>query len=94
MHRTCAFYAVPIGAASGQQQFARGSSLQAGEWNNCEIRVAGDTYTALLNGFQTAAFTNIDPLRGRPASADPLSGYIGLQTHTGAVSFRAVRIKS
>jgi hypothetical protein len=32
--------------------------------------------------------------RGRAASQDPLSGFIGLQTHTGAVSFRAVRVRS
>ena len=28
----------------------------------------------------------------RSAAQDPLSGFIGLQTHTGAVAFRAVRI--
>jgi hypothetical protein len=93
LHRTGAVYAVPIGGGAGQQTFARGSSLQPGEWNDCEVKVAGDTYTVTLNGFQTALFTNNDPGRGRPASQDPLSGFIGLQSHTGAVSFRAVRIK-
>jgi choline dehydrogenase-like flavoprotein len=93
LHRTGAVYAVPIGGGAGQQTFARGSSLQPGEWNDCEVKVAGDTYTIALNGFQTAIFTNNDPTRGRAASQDPLSGFIGLQSHTGAVSFRAVRVK-
>jgi Domain of Unknown Function (DUF1080)/GMC oxidoreductase len=93
MHRTGAVYAIPIGAGPGQQTYARGSALQPGEWNDYEIQVAGDTYDVRLNGFQTAHFTNTDPARGLPASLDPLSGYIGLQTHTGAVSFRAIRIQ-
>jgi hypothetical protein len=87
-------YAIPVGGAVGQQTFARGSSLQPGEWNDYEIKVVGDTYTVALNGLQTAAFTNNDVARGRAASQDPLSGFIGLQTHTGAVSFRAVRVRS
>jgi choline dehydrogenase-like flavoprotein len=94
LHRTGAVYAIPIGGGVGQQTFARGSSLQPGEWNDYEIKVVGDTYTVALNGLQTAAFTNNDMSRGRAASQDPLSGFIGLQTHTGAVSFRAVRVRS
>ncbi len=93
MHRTGAVYAIPIGAGPGQQIYARGPALQPGEWNDYEIQVAGDTYDVRLNGFQTAHFSNNDPARGRPANLDPLSGYIGVQTHTGAVSFRAIRIK-
>jgi hypothetical protein len=92
-HRTGAVYDVPIGAGPGSQAYSRGSALQPGEWNDYEIRVVGNDYTVFLNGFETASFTNNDPLRGNPQSADPLSGYIGLQTHTGAVSFRAVRIR-
>jgi hypothetical protein len=93
MHRTGAVYAIPIGAGPGQQTYARGSALQPGEWNDYEVQVAGDTYDVRLNGFQTAHFTNNDPARGLPANLDPLSGYLGLQTHTGAVSFRAIRIQ-
>jgi hypothetical protein len=92
MHRTAAIYGTDIGPGAGQQIYARGSALAPGEWNDYEIQVAGDTYKVLLNGFQTSVFTNTDPARGRPASKDPTSGFIGLQTHTGAVSFRAVRI--
>ena len=94
MHRTGAVYAIPIGGDTGQQTFTRGSSLRPGEWNDYEIAVAGDAYTVTLNGLQTSVFTNNDPTRGRPSSQDPLSGFIGLQSHTGAVSFRAVRAKS
>jgi choline dehydrogenase-like flavoprotein len=93
LHRTGAVYAIPIGGGAGQQAFARGSSLRPGEWNDYEITAAGDIYTIVLNGFQTAVFTNSDPMRGRPASQDARSGFIGLQSHTGAVSFRAVRAK-
>ena len=93
MHRTGAVYAIPIGGGAGQQIYARGSALQPGEWNDYEIQVVGETYDVRLNGFQTAHFINTDPARGMPASLDLLSGYIGLQTHTGAVSFRAIRIR-
>jgi hypothetical protein len=91
-HRTGAVYDIPIGAGAGSQAYSRGSALQPGEWNDYEISVTGNDYTVLLNGFETARFTNNDPARGKPQSIDPLSGYIGLQTHTGAVSFRAIRI--
>jgi len=93
MHRTGAVYAVPLGGAPGQQSYARGSSLQPGEWNDYEIKGTGNKYVITLNGFQTSAFTNNDANRGKPANQDPLSGFIGLQTHTGGVAFRAVRIK-
>jgi hypothetical protein len=93
MHRTGAVYAIPIGEGPGQQIYARGPALQPGEWNDYEIRVVGETYDVWLNGSHTAHFNNNDPARGRPANLDPLSGYIGVQTHTGAVSFRAIRIQ-
>jgi hypothetical protein len=91
-HRTGAVYDIDIGAAAGRQTYTRGSSLQPGEWNDLEVRVVGDTYQAVLNGCRTTAFTNTNAGRGRSAAQDPLSGFIGLQTHTGAVAFRAVRI--
>ena len=92
-HRTGAIYSIPVGPGGGQQAYVRGSALRPGEWNDYEIRVAGDAYTVLLNGFQTTSFTNPDVQRGRPVSRDVSSGYIGLQTHTGAVAFRAVQIE-
>jgi choline dehydrogenase-like flavoprotein len=94
MHRTGAIYAVPVGGLPGEQAYTRGSALQPGEWNDYEIRVAGDTYTVLLNGFQTSSFINTDSGRGLPSNRDSASGYVGLQTHTGAVSIRAIRIKA
>lgn len=91
-HRTAAIYSIDVGAAVGQQGYTRGSALQPGEWNDYEIKASADTYTVLLNGFQTSSFTNTDVRRGVPANRDPNSGYIGLQTHTGAVAFRAIQI--
>jgi len=32
-------------------------------------------------------------LRGSKFSEDPLSGYIGVQAHTGNVAFRNIRIR-
>ena len=86
-HRTGAVYAVEVGNAAGQQVYARGSAMQPGEWNDYEISVQGGTYTVRLNDHTTSVFTNTDATRGQPP------GYIGLQQHTGAVAFRAVRIK-
>src|SRR6266567_1946607 len=92
-HRTGAVYDIDLGQAAGQQDYRRGSALQPGEWNDLEIQVQGDTYTVRLNGYQTTTFTNKDPNRGLPPQTDPNSGFIGLQEHTGPVSFRAIRIK-
>jgi hypothetical protein len=92
-HRTGAIYDIPIGTAVGEQQYQRGSALQPGEWNDLEIEVVADNYTATLNGYQTATFTNKNLNRGRPAGGNTPSGYLGLQEHTGAVAFRAIRIK-
>ena len=55
--------------------------------------MAGNIYDVRLNGFRTANLTNNDPARGCPQISILLSGYIGIQTHTGAVSFRAIRIQ-
>ena len=55
--------------------------------------MAGDAYAVRLNDHVTSVFTNLDPTRGVSADQDPSSGFIGLQQHTGNVSFRAVRIR-
>jgi choline dehydrogenase-like flavoprotein len=93
-HRTAAIYAVDTGSGAGQQQYHRGSALQPGEWNDYEIAIMGNTYVVRLNDFETSRFTNTDPQRGLPPGADPRSGFVGLQQHTGRVSFRAIRIKA
>lgn len=92
--RTGAVYKIDTGAGPGLQQYRRGSPLQPGEWNDYEIEVSGQTYSARLNGFETTRFTNTDPTRGLPASHDPNSGFIGVQSHNSPVSFRAIRIKA
>ena len=84
---------MPTSGPPTGQTYSRGSALQPGAWNDYEIAVSGDTYQVRLNGHLTAAYTNGDPNRGVSADADATSGFIGLQQHTGAVSFRAVRIK-
>ena len=92
-HRTGAIYDVGIGASPGQQSYTRGPVIQAGQWNDYEMEVSGNKYTVRLGGQQTTVFTNTDPNRGKPASQDPLSGFIGVQAHTGLVAFRNIRIK-
>jgi choline dehydrogenase-like flavoprotein len=64
----------------------------AGQWNEYEIRVQGQTYTVTLNGQQVCVFNNPYPGRGLPSTA-AIPTYIGLQTHTGRVAFRNIRFK-
>jgi choline dehydrogenase-like flavoprotein len=93
MHRTGAMYGIATTGSPGAQAYSRGSALQPGAWNDYEVAVAGDTYQIRLNGHLTSTYTNPDSGRAVSASQDPASGFIGLQQHTGAVAFRAVRIK-
>jgi len=75
------------------QTFTRQQAKPAGQWNDFEIRVEGQTYTVLLNGQQTTKFTNTNPNRGLP-SAPNAPSYIGLQGHFGSrVAFRNIRFK-
>ena len=92
MHRTGAIYGISLGIQPGQQSYQRGPALRTGEWYNVEIKVVGDSYTVSLNGQRTTSFVNIDPLRGQSPELYPHSGYIGLQSHTGIVAFRSIRI--
>ncbi|MDP8931640.1 MAG: DUF1080 domain-containing protein [Actinomycetota bacterium] len=94
-HRTGAIYAVPVGTSAGQQDYTR-QPVQANlAWNSYEIHVSGDDYTVRLNGNQTTSFTNDEPARGRARSDDPLSGFVGLQSHPrpGAAAFRHIHVK-
>jgi hypothetical protein len=45
-----------------------------------------------LNGQRTTSFVNSDTLRGQSPELYPHSGYLGLQSHTGNVAFRSIRI--
>jgi hypothetical protein len=92
MHRTGAIYGIPVGSAAGQQSYQRGPILKTGEWNNVEIKVVGDSYTVTLNGQCTTSFVNTDAYRGQSPDTHPHTGYIGLQSHTGSVAFRSIRI--
>lgn len=91
-HRTGAIYGMPIGRNPGEQDYQRGPALVPGEWNTYEIEVAGNVYTVHLNGQQTTKFTNIDLFRGKSPATDPDSRYIGVQAHTGRVTFRNIQI--
>jgi choline dehydrogenase-like flavoprotein len=64
-----------------------------GEWNEYEIQVVGQKYTVFLNGLKITEFDNTDPNRGLP-SAPNTPSYVGMQTHTGRVSFRKIQIKA
>jgi hypothetical protein len=97
-NRTGAIYNIPTGQQGepAQQNYQRGPALQAGLWNDYEIEVNGNNYTVRLNGQQTTFFTNTDLNRGKPASQDSNSGYVGVQAHpphTALVAFRNIRIK-
>jgi hypothetical protein len=89
MHTTGSIYDQP------DQQFSRVPSRPIGEWNDYEIRARGQLYTVSLNGMQTTRFSFAGdatyPDRALP-SAPGAPRYIGLQAHTGFVSFRDIRI--
>lgn len=86
IHRTGAIYDEPT------QTLTPRVALPAGEWNEFEIRVQGQTYTVFLNGDQATTFNNPHADRGLPTTSDAPS-FIGLQTHTGRVAFRNIRYK-
>jgi choline dehydrogenase-like flavoprotein len=91
-HRTGAIYDQP------GQAFTRRPALPPGQWNTFEIRVQGQRYTVLLNGQQATVFDFVEgsdaarPDRALP-SAPGAPRFIGLQTHTGRVRFRNIRLK-
>jgi choline dehydrogenase-like flavoprotein len=93
MHRTGAIYGVPIGPNAGQQSYTKPSPLTPLTWHALEIRVTGDQYLVQLDGNQTSTFTNTDPRRGQPGTPELNSGFLGLQSHTGRVAFRNIRLQ-
>ena len=92
-HHTGAIYNIEVGPGAGKQDYTRPPPLQVGIWSDYEIKVSGNTYKVKLNGLQTSSFTNTDLNRGQSPDANPFSGYIAIQGHTGLVSFRNIRIK-
>jgi hypothetical protein len=98
--RTGAIYDIPTGQGGDPQlqAYSPHPVLAANTWHDYEIKVQGDTYTVRLNGQQATKFTKPNTAeyqhRGLAPTADPASGFIGLQAHTGRVAFRRIRIKA
>lgn len=82
-HTTGAIYDVV------DQQFVRVTPKPVGEWNTYRIRVVGQVYEVFLNETQTTRFANLDAARGHAAPA-----FVGIQTHTGRVMFRDIRVRA
>lgn len=96
-NRSGAIYKIKeMGSAPGQQAYQQPPPLAADKWHRYEIEVNGNTYIVRLNGQETTRFTRkgTDTFRGNPPSVDPVSGFIGVQCHTGTVAFANVRIKN
>jgi hypothetical protein len=75
----------PIYKTGGIYNFAAPkvvASNPAGEWNFYEIRAVGQDYRVILNGDEVTDFVG----------SRSTKGYIGLQNHSGTVTFRNVRI--
>jgi hypothetical protein len=85
-HTTGAIYAQP------NQDFTRVVARPPGEWNAFTIRVVGQVYTVWLNGQRVTRYVNDHPGRGLP-STESAPAFVGLQTHTGNVAFRNIRIR-
>jgi len=71
------------------QTFSLTPARAIGMWNTYQIRVDNQLYTVVLNGVQTTRFENHYADRGLPSPS-----YIGVQTHSGRVSFRNIRIRA
>jgi hypothetical protein len=82
------------GAIYGQtdQSFTRVVANPPGMWNAFSIRVVGSVYTVTLNGHQVTRFENHVANRGL-ASTEGAPSFLGLQTHTGHVAYRNIRLR-
>jgi choline dehydrogenase-like flavoprotein len=75
------------------------ASRPIGQWNSYEISVDGQQYDVRLNGVPVTTFSftpgsdALHPDRGLPGTS-AVPRFVGLQSHTGRVLFRNVRIKS
>ena len=81
---------------------AQSRPTRRGIWNDLEIKVVGQHYTVIRNGFVINEHENVPgvPFPGRPndpgSESRGLVGYIGLQAHgapNDIVSFRNIRIR-
>ncbi len=87
VHTTGAIYSVE------GQDFTRVVARPVGEWNRYVIRVRGDEYTVELNGERTTHAVLHQEGRGL-ASTEAAPSYFGLQTHTGHVAYRNIRVRA
>jgi hypothetical protein len=81
------------GASAPQQNAAK----PAGEWNQVEISCLGRQVAVTFNGHKIQD-VNLDDakfahVQERPLTKVPDAGYLGLQSHTGRVDFRNLRIQ-
>jgi hypothetical protein len=86
-HTTGAIY------AETDQTFTRVVARPPGTWNAFAIRVVGSVYTVTLNGQAVTWFENPIESRGVPSRPGAPS-FVGLQTHTGNVAYRNIRIRA
>ncbi|HPD31942.1 MAG TPA: DUF1080 domain-containing protein [Phycisphaerae bacterium] len=73
-------------------------SRPLGQWNSIEITCKGSLVTVVMNGLKIidCDFSLMTEPMGKfdfPYAKMPAIGYIGMQTHGNAVSFRNIRIK-
>lgn len=88
VHRTGAFYEVP------GQVLSPSGALVPGQWNRYVISVRGDTFAVTLNGQPSSSLHFAgDPTRPDRARATG-ARFFGLQSHTGTVAFRNVRLRA
>jgi len=87
------FTGVLIGDAAGAQLHAETAEVNADEWNDLEVEIEGARHVVRLNGKQTARFVNPDAYRGKPASATPHAGFIGVGMRKGEVWLRNVEVE-
>jgi hypothetical protein len=89
LHRTGAIYEEP------GQTLALRSARPPGQWSQYVIRVSEQTYSVSLDGSEVSRLVwRGDP--GQPLRALPgtpgAPRFVGVQSHTGAVAFRNVRL--
>ena len=86
------FNGVQFGKAAGAQRHPHRAEVNWGEWNALELVASGDEYSVLLNGTETARFTNVDAVRGRRAAEQPGAGFVGFLLRGGQVRIRRVEL--
>lgn len=65
----------------------------AGQWNDLEVDVIGQTYSVKLSGIQSTEVTNTMQDRGLPSSA-AVPSFVGLQSDVGRIAFRHIKVQA